>query len=269
MRNWIGLIAGLAALGIGIGLHCVAEAAQTARSTGTDRQIGQYTFKPDEVYILRVAPFNISYIEFPRGERVTSIGAGDTESYEVNRLQSGRVVTIKPRLGETPRASMTVITTRNTYTFRMEPSRNPDLRVRFDHGPIGDPLQSRRRAFIDGTSGVQPTGQQRNTAYSQAGETDFAPVAVWDDGVHTYMQFSPIQKRPAVFGVRDGGKEETLNITQHPNHLIQVHATGAFFTLRIGDEALCIRNDAWPLSKPQSAENPASEGRDIPTGIKS
>lgn len=226
------------------------QAAQYARSTGTDHQIGQFTFRADDVYIVRVAPFNITYIEFPRGERVTSIGAGDTESYELNRLQSGRVVTIKPRLGETPRASMTVITSRNTYTFRFEPSRKPDLRVRFDHGGAGLSLESRRRDFIDRTYGVQPTGQQVNKRYSIAGKTDFRPVAVWDDGVHTYMQFSAIQKRPAVFGVRSGGKEETVNVTQHPNHLIQVHATGAFFTLRIGEDALCIRNDAWTLSIP-------------------
>ena len=254
MQTRTGLLAVLAILAAA----GTAGAAQYARSTGVDRQIGQYRFKPDEVYILRVAPFNISYIEFPRGERVTSIGAGDTESYEVNRLQSGRVVTIKPRLGETPRASMTVITTRHTYTFRMESSRNPDLRVRFDHGPIGNTLQQRRRAFVDRTEGVQPTGARRNTDYSRAGEADFAPVAVWDDGVHTYMQFSPIQKRPAVFGVREEGREETVNVTQHPNHLIQIHTVGAYFTLRIGDQALCIRNDNWSLSKPEGSRNDGS-----------
>lgn len=238
-----------------------ADALQQPKRTGGDALIGAYKYAPNEVYGLHVSPLNITYIEFPRGERVQSIGAGDTESYEFHRLEAGNVVTVKPATQRPTRTNMTIITNRRTYSFQIIPrGRSGYYRVSFEYPPEPDAGPT-GGSFLDQTTGITPTGTPINKNYVKAGDATFSPVGMWDDGVHTYIQFSPTQPRPAVFRVDANGFEETINVTQHPNHLIQIHGLSPEWTLRIGDQALCVKNKS--MSYPKGSAPRRSGGQKV------
>ena len=66
------------------------------RSIGADPRIKQYTYVKDTVYRLDVAMKIITSIEFAPGEAIDSVLMGDSESWQVIRLQSGNVLAVKP-----------------------------------------------------------------------------------------------------------------------------------------------------------------------------
>lgn len=57
-------------------------------------------------------------IEFAPGEAIDSVLMGDSESWQVTRLQNGHVLAVKPLI-EGARTNMTVYTSQNTYTFEL------------------------------------------------------------------------------------------------------------------------------------------------------
>lgn len=48
-------------------------------------------------------------------------------------------------------------------------------------------------------------------AYEISGDRVIRPIAVYDDGAHTYLKWSEAQPLPAVFLVRGAGNEEVVN----------------------------------------------------------
>jgi len=76
-----------------------ASAETQPRSIGADPRIKQYTYSKDTVYRLDLALKFITSIEFARGEAIDSVLMGDSESWQVIRLQSGNVLAVKPLIG--------------------------------------------------------------------------------------------------------------------------------------------------------------------------
>ena len=95
-----------------------ASAETQPRSIGADPRIKQYTYVKDTVYRLDVAMKIITSIEFAPGEAIDSVLMGDSESWQVIRLQSGNVLAVKPLIAGA-RTNMTVYTSQNTYTFEL------------------------------------------------------------------------------------------------------------------------------------------------------
>ena len=84
--------------------------------------------------------------------------------------------------------------------------------------------------------------RRRHYAYKIAGDGDFRPVSVYDDGRFTYFTFSETGRQPAIFKADAGGRERTVNWTQEGN-MVRVSGVNTYWTLRLGEEALCIYRD--------------------------
>ena len=135
---------------------------------------------------------------------------------------------------------MTVITNRRTYTFHLREGSIPGRTGMFFEVRFRYPNDERRATLAS----TQPKGFRapQNHNYKISGEGDFRPVSVYDDGRFTYFTFSESGRQPAIFKANDRGRERTVNWTQDGN-TVRVSGINAFWTLRLGDIALCIYRD--------------------------
>jgi type IV secretory pathway VirB9-like protein len=110
---------------------------------------------------------------------------------------------------------------------------------RFDAVIVGD-----TESFQVDPAKTQPKGFEapRNYSYRVAGDGDFRPTHIYDDGRYTYFTFPENARQPAVFKADDQGRERTVNWTQQGN-ILRVLGVNQFWTLRIGDEAICALRD--------------------------
>ena len=170
--------------------------------------------------------------------------AGDTESFEITPITDlGNVISIKPHVRRAV-TNMTVITNRHTYSFELREGHLDGPTGRFYEVRFSYPEEARRR-----TAGDTPKGYlaPRNHAYKVAGEADFQPSSVYDDGRYTYFVFRDGVRQPAIFKADAQGRERTVNWTQ-AGDVVRVLGVNAYWTLRIDDAALCIARDGSVLT---------------------
>lgn len=222
-------------------LTTVVEARQTAHTHAGDDRLLHFHYSESDVYQLDLNFRFITMIQFEQGEVVNAIQIGDSESFQVSRLNRGDIITIKPLIPDA-RTNMNIITSKRIYTFyvRAVSQGRPEgqnFRISFRYGADQHPAPS----FVELTSGTQATGRRVNTDYELSGRGDFVPIDVYDDGVNTWLRYRPDARRPAVFATNSRGEESVINYTAHPNHVVQLHGLSDNWTLRIGDEIVCIR----------------------------
>lgn len=205
-----------------------------------DIRIRYASYDEEQVFGIETDLRHSTTIHFGQGERFEAVIVGDTESFQVDPIpELGNVLTIKPHV-ENAATNMTVITSRRTYSFHLREGAIP--------GPTGMFFEVRFRYPEDGRyarrASAQPKGFEapRRYAYKIAGEGDFRPVSVYDDGRFTYFTFSETGRQPAIFKADVGGRERTVNWTQEGS-VVRVPGVNVYWTLRLGEEALCIYRD--------------------------
>ena len=224
----------------------LAEITPTPDGKNADHRITHFHYVENQVYRIPVGERLITYVHFPQGETVRSIGAGDTESFQITRLQEGRVIAFKPEILNSD-SNLTVLTNRGTYNFYLVPAENTAERKRVPFRVTFYSKNNRsgtttRRGTV-ARSEPKPTGRFVNQNYSRSGKAEFAPTAVWDDGVHTYMQIPQDAELPGIFRVLPDGRELMVNTTVKERGIIQVQGLSDLWSLRIEDTSICVRND--------------------------
>ena len=221
-----------------------AFAAGTPRGGSKDIRIRNAAYDPNQVFIIETDLKFSTTIHFERGERFQAVIAGDTESFEITPIKDlGNVVTIKPHVRRAV-TNMTVITNRRTYSFELREGHISGATGRFYEVRFSYPEMARRRTVNSAPKGYKTP---KNHAYKLAGDGDFRPSSVYDDGRYTYFMFRKGVRQPAIFKADERGRERTINWTQQGN-IVRVLGVNDFWTLRIDDDALCIVRDGAALS---------------------
>ena len=104
--------------------------------------------------------------------------------------------------------------------------------------------------------GIDPAAW--NWDYTFAGDTTQRPVNVFDDGAHTYFQFDPRTRVPAIFFVHEDETESLVNVVRRGRFLV-VHDIGRQFTLRNGEVETCIFNEAFSLEPDTTLNTPPAD----------
>lgn len=223
-------------------LACALPTATLAEATPQggplDIRIRYAVYNENQVFRIETDLRHSTTIHFGRGERFEAVIVGDTESFQVDPIpELGNVLTIKPHVAGAS-TNMTVITNRRTYSFHLREGSIPNRTGMFFEVRFQYPDEARR------TTEATPKGFEapRNYAYLVSGESDFRPASVYDDGRYTYFAFPENGRQPAIFKADDQGRERTVNWTQIGN-TVRVLGVTDYWTLRIGDEALCIARD--------------------------
>lgn len=228
----------LAPLLLACALPTTTLAEATPQGGPLDIRIRYAVYNENQVFRIETDLRHSTTIHFGHGERFEAVIVGDTESFQVDPIpELGNVLTIKPHVAGAS-TNMTVITNRRTYSFHLREGSIPNRTGMFFEVRFQYPDDARR------TTGTTPKGFEapRNYAYLVSGESDFRPASVYDDGRYTYFTFPENGRQPAIFKADDQGRERTVNWTQIGN-TVRVLGVNGYWTLRIGDEALCIARD--------------------------
>ena len=102
-------------------------------------------------------------------------------------------------------------------------------------------------------TGIDPAAW--NWEYTFAGASTQAPVNVFDDGRHTYFQFDPKMRVPAIFMVHEDETESLINVVRKGRFLV-VHDLGRQFTLRNGPTETCVFNEGFNSEPARTLNSP-------------
>lgn len=219
---------------IAVPIEAYAEATPSA---GThDSRIRYATYVPGQVYTLQTRIKNISLIELGDGERIQSIGGGDTESFQIDKLEGSNVFTVKPII-QGAQSNLTVETDRRFYFIEIvESSGTPYWSLKFTVPGSG---RSSRQA---NSAAAEASASLPRMQYAVSSKTDganFAPVGISDDGNKTYFKIPAGAPMPSVFRADSKGLEYRVNTTTNGT-IITVAGRSERWVLRYGDQYICV-----------------------------
>ncbi len=136
------------------------------------------------------------------------------------------------------------------------------LRVRRNQERQSSRISDTGRAGSE--TGIDPAGW--NWQYTFAGASTQAPVNVFDDGRHTYFQFDPKTRVPAIFMVHEDETESLINVVRKGRFLV-VHDLGRQFTLRNGPVETCVFNEGFNSQPARTLNTPAEDPEYEETGL--
>jgi type IV secretion system protein VirB9 len=207
-----------------------------------DSRAREVVYQADQVYRLRGAVGYHVHLEFERGEEFVGLGAGDVEG--VDFLAMGSHLFLKPKAA--PMATnLTVLTNRRVYLLDYSVA-EPDsqrasryamfsLRFIYPAPPVVVPVASAQ------TKAPQVETLPINSRYAFCGSRSLRPVAAWDDGVQTHLEFGGRQELPAVFVRDEEGGEALVNFSVRGTEMV-LHRVAEKFVLRRGRLRGCVWN---------------------------
>ncbi|ATP12779.1 P-type conjugative transfer protein VirB9 [Bartonella henselae] len=225
--------------------------------------------KDNRIRFVNYDPYNVTKIigsirssvqlEFADDEEVTYVGIGNSVAWQV--APAGHFVFLKPREVQ-PVTNLQIVTsrqdgTKRSYQFELQ-VREGDVSagndtyflVKFRY-PEDEALRKklaeaakaaqREENFVNDIFNTHEDFGPRNWAYEAQGSPLIEPASVYDNGKTTTFTFLGNTEIPAIYLVSLDGQEALVPKTIKGNKVI-VHATAAQFTLRRGNDVLCIFN---------------------------
>lgn len=210
-----------------------------------DPRIRDATYIDGQVYRVHTSLLRTTTIEFPAGEVLNNLVAGDTEALQFTSIPGGRVVAIKPVVRGL-NTNITLYTNRRAYYLNVVEKPNATyFAVRFNGGYT---LQD---STMPDAKAVQAKGT--HMGYGANIKTAITPTKIWDDGVYTYFSFYETSPIPAIFKTITG-QEMTVNSTVLGNQVVRVSGISNYWILRSGEmEVVIKRYNPAPVGVPVSS----------------
>lgn len=226
----------IGALLASLSLPTAALAEARPRAGGNDSRLTYATFQEGQVYTINTRVRNVTLVELGEGETIRSIAIGDSEAFQVEKLEGSNVFTVKPVLDGVS-TNLTVETNRRFYFIHVvESSRaTPTWSVKFTV-PGGGGSRSRGAAMAAAVPAEVP---MRYRVINRSGDASFAPTGISDDGRRTFFQIPPGAPIPSVFRADARGREYSVNTTVSGT-IITVGARSERWVLRYGDASVCV-----------------------------
>jgi type IV secretion system protein VirB9 len=225
-------------------LSCPATGAQTPTGGSLDPRVTSVTYQENNV-VQVFATYGIStMIVFDEEERFETISLGDTESWQVVPAEKGNILFVKP-IAKDVTTNMNVVTTKRIYYLELRDF-PPDagrkvfgIRFHYLEKNLNAALrkEAEQRAAWPNISGIDKANV--NIDYSFSGDARLKPLMVFDDGSKTFFKFDA--QVPAIFAVNSDFSETLMNFRREGEYIV-IDGTSAQFTLRDGDQWICIFN---------------------------
>lgn len=244
---------------LGTVMFVLDAAAEVVPGPGErDTRVRAALYSADEVYrITGVVGYEL-HIEFQRGESFVGLAAGDLDALGYSTV--GNNLFLKPKAAAVG-TNLTIVTSQRIYHFDYAASLRPTsagevtYSLRFTYPP--DPSVPGRDAV---SAGLQASpSRARNGRYAYCGSAALRPVAAFDDGVQTHLQFLSNAEWPAVFAQNDDGGESLVNFTVRGDELV-VHRIARRLILRRGKQTGCVVNQVYTGASDRSPSGTTSDG---------
>lgn len=156
-------------------------------------------FVPDQVVRVEAAPGYQLMIELAPDERVENVAVGDSGAWQVTANKRGDRLFVKPvQTGVT--TNMIVITDVRLYSFELAPLAEPQPDMAYSI-----------RFRYPAPASVVPVDVVASGRYKVGGNTSLRPSGMYDDGVHTYIEWPADRALPAIYAIDGNGKEMLVN----------------------------------------------------------
>ena len=246
-----GLMAGLLASS----MPCSPAYAITEPRKGpADARVKTLTYRENDVFELKGHYGFTTMVELSPKEHIETTSIGDSEAWQViPSTQRSNILFVKP-LEPNAETNMTVLTDKRIYAFELSASiassyKSDDLafRVRFIYPEDAQELSYKKKDSIKDYDPLADSDTSDwNFDYAYSGEKRLRPERAFDDGTFTYLQFERQDTTPSVFVVDEDGHESLINFNIQGDYLV-IERVGRQFTLRDGDIATCIFNEAYAV----------------------
>ncbi len=222
-------------------------ASQMPRYLGTERKFRAYIYNPNDVYRYVGHYTYQGFVEFEADETVSTISMGDPTLWLFQNL--GNRLFLKPVGEDNSETNMTVITSKRVYHFELMAKEakginDKDL-IFVAKFVYPDEKDKNIVEFPKIAASDEPDMRDLsiyNFNYQYTGEPTIAPLKVFDNGEFTYFQFSKKNAEiPAIFTVDSAGFESLINFRSVGSYII-AERVSAQFTLRSGDDIVCVYN---------------------------
>lgn len=257
------LSASLTIMGVvALGVPEAAFALSEPRPIATDHRIRTVVYNENEIFKYVGSYDYQSVIEFEKDEEIITVSMGNSVTWQV--VPSGNRMFIKP-VAPDALTNMSVITNKRTYHFELhakEPKsvNDPDMTfvLRFIYGRGAGISVSQN---IDTVPDPLLEPERYNFDYLLTGAEDISPIRIFDDGEFTYFEFRDKSAEiPAFFLVHGDGSESIINFRTRGDYIV-VERVAAQFTLRHGEDVVCIFNQNMKLTSSGPDPRPTEKKR--------
>ncbi len=225
-----------------------ASAQQTAR---IDPHIRYVDYDPDAVIRLIGHTGYQMILEFAPGEKIETVGIGDSSGWQVTPNGAATVMFLKP-VGLPRTTNMSIVTNYRRYNLELLARSGTKVaqsqivyavRFRYQRG--------------EAESAAAPTAQpitttppeQWNRAYSYDGAKGNVPEQVFDDAKSTFFRFASGVPTPAIFSIAPGAGESVVNFSVRGSFVV-IEQIAPQFVLRQGADVTYIFNDGYVAPTP-------------------
>lgn len=190
-------------------------------------------------------------LEFEPGEKIETVGIGDSSGWQVTPNGAGTIMFLKP-VGLPPPTNLSIIT--NQRRYNLELMAKSGLRVPQSQITYAVRFRYPQKAGVVGTQSPPPfliatPSELWNRAYTYDGAKANVPEQVFDDGKATYFRFAAGSSTPAIFSITPEAGESIVNFAVRGPYIV-VEQIAPQFVLRQGKEVTIIFNDAFTTLTP-------------------
>ena len=225
--------------------------APLVASAQVSSNIRYVDYNPDAIIRLTGHTGYQMILEFEPGEKIETVGIGDSSGWQVTPNGAGTIMYLKP-VGIPPTTNLSIIT--NQRRYNLELVARSGLRV-----PQSQIIYAVRFRYPQkpGASGavanppplIATPPELWNRAYSYDGAKANVPEQVFDDGKATYFRFAAGASAPAIFSITPDAGESIVNFAVRGPYTV-VEQVAPQFVLRHGKEVTFIFNDAYSAPTP-------------------
>lgn len=224
-----------------------ANATSDSHSLPVDYRVRVIPYQSDQVFKFDGHYRYQSAIEFEKDEEIKTISMGDSTAWMIN--PSGSRLFLKP-VEQDATTNMTLITNKRVYLFELRALEASDINdpnmmfiMRFIYNDKNEGIGS--HSYLDSVPEPDFEGEpgKYNANYTISGSDDIAPLRIFDDGEFTYFQFADKNAEvPAFYWVGDDNSEAMINYRTRGDYIV-VERVSARFTLRHGNDVVCVFNE--------------------------
>lgn len=198
----------------------------------------KFAYNAGQQPIIKTAPFQETVLSLQVGERFTNISSGDPSRWSYSAVTSGsdmqlqQHVLVKPALPDIS-TNMVITTNKRIYNLRLVSTMNnkitrnvsfwyPDEMVAKVNGVSVQQLEKENIATVPDVSLNKLNFNYSVSCGFFCSLPSWAPLRVFDDGIHTYIQFNANMSNrdmPALF-ISEKGEKELVNYRSKPPYFV-------------------------------------------------
>ena len=156
-----------------------------------------FKYAPNQLYKIYCCAGYLTDLTLKKGEKISFVGGGDTSAWAIEKSTVDGIphIYIKPMV-ETSTTNLIITTNKRSYQLILNTSNWYNPMVTWNYGYEEEPEFN----FRNEQGSLNGNFETLNFNYKISGESKSKPIAVFDDGEKTILQFNNLPKKlPSVF----------------------------------------------------------------------